>query len=111
VLSAKHGLLDPDDVVGPFDLLFGDQPVGYRAAWAEWVIVQLADRVRLAGATVEVHGGVDFAQALRAPLARRGARTEIPLPGGWADAAHDEADCEQPVRATLGRLIGLVIRH
>jgi hypothetical protein len=111
VLSAKHGLLDPDDVVGPFDLLFGDQPAGYRAAWAEWVVVQLADRVRLDGATVEVHGGVDFAQALKAPLARRGARTEIPLPGDWSDAAQDEADAEPPVRAALGRLIGLVIRH
>src|SRR5215210_3191243 len=107
VLSAKHGLLDQDDVVGPFDVLLGDQPAGYRAAWAEWVVVQLADRVRLPGATVEVHGGVDFAQALKAPLARRGARTEIPLPGGWADAASpDDAEHEPPVRAALGKLLG-----
>jgi hypothetical protein len=112
VLSAKHGLLDPDDVVGPFDVLFGDQPAGYRAAWAEWVVVQLADRVRLPGATVEVHGGVDFAQALKAPLARRGARTEIPLPGGWADTAHShESDSEPPVRAALGKLLGFVSRR
>jgi hypothetical protein len=112
VLSAKHGLLDPDDVVGPFDVLLGDQPAGYRAAWAEWVVVQLADRVRLPGATVEVHGGVDFAQALKAPLARRGARTEIPLPGGWADnSSSDDAEHEPPVRAALGKLLGLVSRH
>ena len=111
VLSAKHGLLDPDDVVGPFDVLFGDQPAGYRAAWAEWVVVQLADRVRLPGTTVEVHGGVDFAQALRAPLARRGARTEIPLPGGWSPDAHDDGEHEPPVRAALGKLLGFVSRH
>jgi hypothetical protein len=111
VLSAKHGLLDPDDVVGPFDVLFGDQPTGYRAAWAEWVVVQLADRVRLPGTTVEVHGGVDFAQALRAPLARRGARTEIPLPGGWSPDAHDETEHQPPVRAAFGKLLGFVSRH
>ena len=112
VLSAKHGLLDPDDVVGPFDVLLGDQPAGYRAAWAEWVVVQLADRVRLPGTTVEVHGGVDFAQALKAPLARRGARTEIPLPGTWADPAHSDApEHEPPVRAALGKLLGFVSRH
>ena len=118
VLSAKHGLLDPDDVVGPFAVLIGDQPAGYRTAWAEWVVVQLADRVRLAGVTVEVHGGVDFAQALKAPLERRGARTEIPLPGDWGqdgaedhEAEHHEGEAEPPVRAALGRLLARVARH
>ena len=41
--------------------------------------------VQLDGVTVEVHGGVDFAQPLRQPWpARR--RLEIPLPGAWRDA-------------------------
>ena len=111
VLSAKHGLLDPDDVVGPFAVLIGDQPAGYRSAWAEWVVVQLADRVRLPGLTVEVHGGVDFAQALKGPLERRGARTEIPLPGGWTTPSSDEPEQEPPVRAALGRLLSRVARH
>src|SRR4051812_23919054 len=47
VLSAKHGLLDPGDVVGPFDLQLGDQPLGYRTAWGEWVAAALAVRLRL----------------------------------------------------------------
>jgi len=118
VLSGKHGLLDPDDVVGPFDVLFGDQSLGYRTAWGEWVVAQLADRVRLTGTTVEVHGGVDFAQPLRTPLARRGAGLEIPLPGMWSEAGPAEdrppADAEEhenPARAALHRLRGLVARH
>ena len=110
VLTAKHGLLEPGDVVGPFDVLFGDQTAGYRSAWAEWVVVQLADRVRLPGATVEVHGGIDFAQALRGPLTRRGAVLEIPLPDDWAGAHADWDTHEPPVRAALGRLRGLVGR-
>jgi hypothetical protein len=118
VLSAKHGLLDPDDVVGPFDVLFGDQSLGYRTAWGEWVVAQLADRVRLTGTTVEVHGGVDFAQPLRTPLARRGAGLEIPLPGMWSDpdvapssADEEHPEHENPARAALHRLRGLVGRH
>ncbi|MGY1806892.1 DUF6884 domain-containing protein [Blastococcus sp. SYSU D00669] len=106
VLSAKHGLLDPDDVVGPFAVLFGDQSVGYRTAWADWVVAQLADRTRLPGMTVEVHGGVDFAQPLRNPLARRGAALEIPLPDMWLGP--DEPGSPA---SPLGRLRGLVHRR
>jgi hypothetical protein len=111
VLSAKHGLLDPVDVIGPFDLLLGDQTFGYRAAWAEWVVAQLSERVRLLGVTVEVHGGVDFAQSLRAPLGRRGAALEIPLPGTWTDGALEEEERDSPARAAMHRLRGLVGRH
>jgi hypothetical protein len=68
VLSAKHGLLDPADVVAPYDVQIGDQSAGYRTAWGEWVAAQLAERVRLDGVTAEVHGGVDFAPPLRQPL-------------------------------------------
>jgi hypothetical protein len=118
VVSAKHGLLDPDDVVGPFDVLFGDRSLTYRTAWGEWVVAQLADRVRLTGVTVEVHGGVDFAQPLRSPLTRRGAGLEIPLPGMWseddaggAERHGEHEEHENAARAALHRLRGLVARH
>ena len=114
VLSARHGLLDPHDVVGPFDDQLGDSSVGYRIAWGEWVAAQLAERMWLGGVVVEVHGGVDFAQPLRHPLALRGAGLEIPLPGTWRDAGSDEGDGgpgDPPVRAALDRLRGLVGRH
>jgi hypothetical protein len=112
VLSARHGLLDPDDVVGPFDDLIGDRPAGYRAAWAEWVVARLADRVRLPGAVVEVHGGVDFAQPLRGPLTRRGAHLEVPLPWDGADVPDAGWHDDRPaVPAVLDRLRGLVGRR
>jgi hypothetical protein len=84
VLSAKHGLLDPDDVVGPYDLQLPERSSAYRAAWGEWVVAQLGERVALEDAVVEVHGGVDFAQPLRHPLGRRGAGLEMALPESWA---------------------------
>jgi hypothetical protein len=116
VLSAKHGLLDPGDVVAPFDVELADRSTGYRSAWGEWVTAQLGERLQLAGVTVEVHGGVDFAQPLRQPLARRGATTELALPGTWRDGdggpdSGHPPDDEPPVRAALGRLLGLVSRH
>ncbi|TQN42181.1 hypothetical protein FHU33_1575 [Blastococcus colisei] len=118
VLSAKHGLLDAGDVVGPYDVQIGDQSAGYRTAWGEWVVAQLAERVRLDGVTVEVHGGVDFAQPLRQPLARRGAALELPLPGAWQESGdHDDggpgdgAAGRAPVRVALGRLRDLVTGH
>jgi hypothetical protein len=111
VISAKHGLLDAGDVVSPFDLQIGDQSAGYRTAWGEWVVAQLAERVRLDGVTVEVHGGVDFAQPLRQPLARRGAALEIPLPGAWLEPHDpDEPHAAPVLRTAIGRLRDLVVR-
>ena len=110
VLSARHGLLDADDVVGPSDDQIGDRSSGYRTAWGEWVVAQLAERVRLEGVVVEVHGGVDFAQPLRRPLALRGAALEIPLPGSWREPGDDPRD-GHPVRTAIGRLRDLVGRH
>jgi hypothetical protein len=81
------------------------------------VVAQLADRLQLDGVTVEVHGGVDFAQPLRQPLARRGAVMDIPLPGTWRESGpshHGDphsGGVEAPVRAALDRLRNLVGRH
>ena len=113
VLSAKHGLLDPGEVISPHGVQIDDQPAGYRTAWGEWVVAQLADRLQLDGVVVEVHGGVDFAQPLRQPLADRGAVLEIPLPGTWqdADTTEDDEHGGAPVRAAIERLRGLVGRH
>src|SRR6478672_8027687 len=104
VLSAKHGLLDADDVIGPYDVELGDRSAGYRNAWAEWVVAQLGDRVALAGATVEVHGGVDFVQPLRRPLAARGAAVELPLPQTWQDTDLPAVGEEAPMSTALGRI-------
>jgi hypothetical protein len=115
VLSAKHGLLDPGDVVGPYDVQMDERSASYRVAWGEWVVAQLSERVPLEGVTVEVYGGVDFAQPLRQPLSRRGAALDIPLPGSWREPGaeeHPEVEPlevdETPVKAALHRLRSLV---
>lgn len=119
VLSAKHGLLDPGDVVGPYDVQIDERSGAYRAAWGEWVAAQLGERLALEGVTVEVHGGVDFAQPLRHPLARRGAALDLPLPGSWREPERGEApnfvvqpeDPAAPAKGALHRLRTLVSGH
>ena len=49
VLSAKHGLLDPGDVVSPYDVQIDERSASYRAAWGEWVVAQLSERVPARG--------------------------------------------------------------
>jgi hypothetical protein len=36
VLSAEHGLVDPDTVLSPYDVRLADAAVGERRAWARW---------------------------------------------------------------------------
>lgn len=81
ILSAKFGLLAPDDVVGPYDVYLKDQPASYRATWGDWVAAQLAVRVPLAGVTVEVHASEAYCLPLIEPLCRLGATVETPLAG------------------------------
>lgn len=44
VLSAKHGLLEIDKKVDPYDLTLNTMPVQQRKAWADRVMKQLAMR-------------------------------------------------------------------
>jgi Family of unknown function (DUF6884)/GIY-YIG catalytic domain len=80
ILSAKYGLLAPDDVIGPYDLYLPDQSPGYRRAWGEFVVAQLAQLVpNLQGRVIEVHAGAAYVEPLRRPLVARGASVLTPL--------------------------------
>nr|MDT0664437.1 hypothetical protein [Micromonospora sp. DSM 115978] len=80
LLSAKYGMLEPDDVVGPYDVYLADQPRDYRRAWGQFVAAQLA-RLRgdLFGLTVEVHAGAAYVEPLRGPFDALGVRLSVPL--------------------------------
>lgn len=67
VLSAKFGLLDPEEVVSPYDVFLGEQSGGYRSAWGQWVVAQLAERERKDEPHVAGLNGVLAARTVRAP--------------------------------------------
>jgi hypothetical protein len=80
ILSAKFGLLAPDDVIGPYDVYLADQSPAYRRAWGEFVVAQLEQlQPGLRGRVVEVHAGAAYVDPLRGPLAARGVALVSPL--------------------------------
>jgi hypothetical protein len=82
ILSAKHGLLSPADIIGPYDVYLGAQSRGYQQALGEFAAAQL-DQLQpgLRGRTVEIHAGSAYVEAVREPLTRRGIRISVPLDG------------------------------
>jgi hypothetical protein len=80
ILSALHGLVDPDDLLDPYDLALAQLSAVERRAWGERVVDALADRfVVLTGAVFEVHAGSDYRTAIAGPLERHGAAIYVPL--------------------------------
>jgi len=82
ILTAKHGLLDPEEMIGPYDLPLARQPVSYRRAWGEQVAEQLTVELgHLTGRRFELHAGAAFTEPLCDSLPARGAVVTTPLAG------------------------------
>jgi uncharacterized HhH-GPD family protein len=83
VLSAKHGLVDPDEVIEPYDVSLKEQPVAARAQWARGVVTELERRVGPLGRfEFEIHAGSAYRDhGLVDALRRAGAGVSIPAEG------------------------------
>ena len=81
VISAKFGLLSPDEVILPYDVYQPKQSQRYRTAWGHWVVAQLGERHRLQGAVIEAHAGSAYCEPLVGPLTQAGATLTQPLAG------------------------------
>jgi hypothetical protein len=83
ILSAKHGLLDPDTVIGPYDVTLGKATTAKRRRWSNRVLADLRERVPdLERATFEIHAGSAYRDfGLATGLQSSGARVEIPIEG------------------------------
>lgn len=58
ILSAKHGLIDPDKRLEPYDLALSDLDAADRRSWGERVARALRSRFgSFDGTTFEVHAG------------------------------------------------------
>lgn len=80
ILSALHGLVDPDELLDPYDLSLTHLSAAERRAWGERVVDALAKRLDVLTDTIfEVHAGGHYRTPIAAPLKRRGARIEAPL--------------------------------
>jgi hypothetical protein len=65
ILSAKHGLVMPDEVIEPYDVTLRGMGRQGKLAWARRVAAQLRERGLLDGDNhFQVHAGADYASPL-----------------------------------------------
>lgn len=100
ILSAEHGLVVPDEWLSPYERYLPDTPPSFRRAWGTWVVERLELLTgSLKRRTIEVHAGATYVDALRDPLASKGASVYEPLAGlkmgqrlAWYGARPDTTD-------------------
>lgn len=80
ILSAKYGLLDPDDVIDPYDETLNKMPVKARRDWAVRVQDELIPQLNY-GDQLVILAGMKYREFLVDPLGARGFQVEIPMEG------------------------------
>lgn len=81
ILSAKYGLVSPDEVINSYDRAMADLSTAERREWAAGVLRKLDTAVSpLKGKVVEIHAAVEYVEyGLLEGLHDRGVRTVRPL--------------------------------
>lgn len=80
IFSAKHGILDPDEVIEWYDVALSKLPTDKKRAKGVEAAAQLEALFGpLKGKTFEIHAGASYANALDGPLRARGGRLVNPL--------------------------------
>jgi cytoplasmic iron level regulating protein YaaA (DUF328/UPF0246 family) len=80
ILSARYGLVHPDQVLEPYNATLKTMGKSARQAWAEQVFASL--KLRLSpGDTVMFLAGQAYREFLLAQVARLGCKVEIPMEG------------------------------
>ena len=80
ILSAEHGLLDPDRVVTPYEKTLNRISVNERKAWAARVMQQM-DAVLPPAGRVVLLAGARYREFLMDYLKRRASTVELPMEG------------------------------
>ena len=83
ILSAEHGLVHPDDVLGPYDVTLKDAGRTARRVWSTRVLTAINDRAGPGpGDVFEIHAGAEYRDfGLVDGLRSRGCVVEIPTHG------------------------------
>lgn len=83
ILSAKHGLLDPDAEIEPYEEALHGTSRFHKRTWSRGVLDQLRDQLgNLDGLHIEIHAGQDYyAYGLVDGLRHAGATVELPAEG------------------------------
>jgi hypothetical protein len=108
ILRAKHGLIDQDRRIAPYDLALGQLSARERRAWGERVVRQLEDWFgSIGGTTFEVHAGALYRRAIEPGIVERGGKVTAPLAHLDSHPAADAERREVTVINPLSELQGL----
>ena len=82
-MSALHGLVDPNQVLEPYDVTLKDAGHAERREWSRRVLAVLDKRVALRpGEVAEIHAGSEYRDwGLVDGLLARGVTVEVPTEG------------------------------
>ncbi len=80
ILSARHGLINPDEVIAPYEQTLNEMPISERRAWAEKVGGQLSGLIS-PGDQVVVLAGARYREFLMPRLLRLAAGIQVPMEG------------------------------
>lgn len=99
ILSAKHGLLSPDDMIEPYNVTLNNMSTAEVAKWATKVFEQMENMLNLSSFDkVYFHAGKKYRQFLIPKLESKGVQCEIPLENlgiGKQLAWYKEHDCRE----------------
>lgn len=82
ILSARHGLVRPDQLIEPYDVCLARRPVAERRAWAARIVDELVGHIgNPGGRVIEIHAGSAHAHLVAERLTDSGAIVRLPLRG------------------------------
>jgi hypothetical protein len=97
ILSAKYGLVFPDDVIEPYDKTLNKMSIRERKDWSRKVFKQMRERLNLSAyGTVYFHAGKNYREFLIPKLNSFSLKCEVPLnnlPIGKQLRWYKEHDC------------------
>ncbi|RMD89155.1 MAG: hypothetical protein D6811_12745 [Alphaproteobacteria bacterium] len=80
ILSAKYGLVQPDEIIEPYDRTLRTMPISARKEWAQRVVNQL-EREKLHAGKIVVLAGRRYREFLMPALRRMADTVEVPMDG------------------------------
>lgn len=80
ILSAAHGVVDPDEVIHPYDQTLNKTPVAERREWARDVVTSLT-RLMRPGQRVTILGGIRYREFVANALRGAGFAVTEPMAG------------------------------
>lgn len=82
IASALHGVVEPDEVIEPYDVSLKELPPAQKWKWGRIVAEQLVERFgNLSGKVIEIHAGAAYCEGLVPTLREQGAHPSRPLMG------------------------------